>query len=201
MTEILSDADEVRPDSRSWLRWDVPAQATMVAEHRNWRDGNAGPLGRGEPVPPITVGMVAVLFSGMNHDNGSAYHVLAAVRDGLVGAGSVRLAVGRLLESADFTPVKLAGMIEAEPDTLRALWPVLTESVRAAGSASGAPPRWLNRVLDAALLRAPALAEAVRRGHLPPEAASWPGLSELAGRKGSQAALRKARELVAALGG
>ena len=201
MTEILSDADEVRHDSRSWLRWDAPAQAIMVAAHRNWRDGNAGPLGRGEPVPPITVGMVAVLLSGMNHDNGSGYHVLAAVRDGLVGAGSVRLAVARLLESADFTPVKLAGMIEAEPDTLRALWPVLTESVRVAGSASGAPPRWLNRVLDAALLRAPALAEAARRGHLPPEAASWPGLSELAGRKGSQAALRKARELVAALGG
>ncbi|GAA2839180.1 hypothetical protein FB468_0277 [Leucobacter komagatae] len=201
MTEILSDADEVRHDSRWWLRWDAPAQAIRIAEHRNWRDGNAGPLGRGEPVPPITVGMVAVLLSGMNHDNGSGYHVLAAVRDGLVGAGSVRLAVARLLESADFTPVKLAGMVESEPDTLRALWPVLTESVRAAGSVSGAPPRWLNRVLDAALLRAPALAEATRRGHLPPEAASWPGLSELAGRKGSQAALRKARELVAALGG
>lgn len=200
MTEILSDADEVRHDSRSWLRWDAAAQTIRITEHRNWRDGNAGPLGRGEPVPPITVGMVAVLLSGMNHDNGSGYHVLAAVRNGLFGAGSVRLAVARLLESPDFTPVKLAGMIEAEPDTLRALWPVLTESVRIAGSASGAPPRWLNRVLDAALLRAPALAEAARRGLLPPDSASWPGLSELAGRKGSQAALRKARELAAALG-
>ncbi|GAA1614179.1 hypothetical protein [Leucobacter chromiireducens] len=201
MTEIRSETDEVRHDSRSWLRWDAAAQAIRIAEHRNWRDGNAGPLGRGELVPPITVGMVAVLLSGMNHDNGSGYHVLAAVRNGLFGADSVRLAVARLLESPDFTPVKLAGMIEAEPDTLRALWPVLTESVRVAGSASGAPPRWLNRVLDAALLRAPSLAEAARRGLLPPDSASWPGLSELAERKGSQAALRKARELAAALGG
>ena len=199
MTEILSDADDVRHDSRAWLRWDPAARAVRVAEHRNWRDGNAGPLGRGEAVPPITVGMVAVLLSGMSHDNGSGYHVLAAVRAGLVGADSVRLAVGRLLESPDFTPVKLAGMIESEPDTLRALWPALTESVRVAAEQS-APPKWLNRVLDAALVRAPVLVEARRRGLIAGDVSAWPGLADIAARKGSQAALRKARMLLDAFG-
>ena len=199
MTEILSDADEVRHDSRSWLRWDPVAHAIRIAEHRNWRDGNAGPLASGEPVPPLTVGMVAVLLSGMNHDNGSGYHVLAAVRDGRVGADSVRLAVARLLESPDFTPVKLAGMIEAEPDSLRVLWPALTESVRVA-AAQPTPPRWLNRVLDAALLRSAACVEGARRGLIPADAAAWPGLAEIAGRTGTQAALRKARALRDVLG-
>ncbi|GAA1321281.1 DUF6493 family protein [Leucobacter albus] len=199
MTEIRSAADEVDHASRSWLRWDAEAGAVRVADRRNWRGEGNGPLDRGGDTPPLTVGMVAVLLSGMNHDNGHGYHVLAAVRNDLIGAESVRLAVARLVASADFTPVKLAGMIEAEPDSLATLWPALTESVRAASTAK-ALPRWLNRVLDAALLRAPALAEAARRGRIPAAQAAWPGLAEIAGRKGTQAALRKARELSAALG-
>ena len=64
----------------------------------------------------------------------------------------------------------------------------------------GKPPHWLNRVLDAALRHARTLAEASRRGLIPADAAAWPGLTDLAERKGSTAALRKARELRAALG-
>ena len=203
MTEILPGVEDIDPAGREWLRWDPEAGGIRVSPHRDWRGGSAGPLRRdGEAaapaVGPLTTGMIAVLISGMQHDNGHGFTVREAVRSGLLDAAGVQRAVQQLLESADFTPVKLAGMIEAEPDTLGTLWPVLVEGIRA-GAGSTPPPRWLNRVLDAALLRAPALRAAAERGAIPPAAAAWPGLAELAERKGSQAALVKARALRAEL--
>lgn len=193
----------IQHDARAWLRWDPAAAggagAMVVAEHRNWRDGTNGPLPREGASPPLTAGMVAVMLGSMNHDNGHAFTVREAVRSELFGAATVRLAVARLLQNADYSPVKLVGLIESDPDTLITLWPALTESVRIAAAATGTPPRWLNRVLDVALGRAEILRAAADRGHLPADAATWPGLSELATRTGSQAAFRKARELRAEL--
>ncbi|KIP52434.1 DUF7824 domain-containing protein [Leucobacter komagatae] len=199
MSEIHTADDAADPVADAWLRWDVEAGGVRVAEHRNWRDAKNGPLRHDGQVPPLTVGMLAVLIGSLNHDNAHGYTLLAAVRNDLFGAAGVRLAVARLLESTDYSPVKLAGIIEAEPDAIATLWPALVESIRVATSAS-APPRWLNRVLDAALLRAQVLRAAAERGLIPADAAAWPGLADLAGRKGSQAALRKARELRVALG-
>lgn len=202
MTEGLDSP--IRHDARAWLRWDPAAAggtgAVAVAAHRNWRDGADGPLRRDGAVPPLTSGMVAVMLGSMNHDNGHAFTVREAVRSELFGAATVRLAVAGLLGNADYSPVKLAGLIESDPDTLPTLWPALTEPVRIAAATTGTPPRWLNRVLDVALGRAALLRAAADRGHLPADAAAWPGLAELAARSGSQAALRKARALRTELG-
>lgn len=202
MTERLdSEVDQV---SRSWLRWDPTAiegkGAIVVAEHRNWVDNTNGPLRLLGAPSPLTSGMVAVLLGSMNHDNAHVFTVREAVRSRVFGSASVRLAVGRLLSNADYTPTRLVGLIESDPDTLPTLWPTLTESVRSAAAESGTPPRWLNRVLDVALRNADILREAAYRGAIPNEDASWPGLRNIAERKGAQAALRKARELRLALG-
>lgn len=202
MTEGLdSEVDHV---SRSWLRWDPTAAegkgAIVVAEHRNWVDDTNGPLRLLGAPSPLTSGMVAVLLGSMNHDNAHVFTVREAVRSGVFGSASVRLAVGRLLSNADYSPTRLVGLIESDADTLPTLWPALTESVRVASAATGATPRWLNRVLDVALRNAGILREAAYRGAIPNEDASWPGLRNIAERKGAQAALRKARELRLALG-
>lgn len=202
MTEGLDSA--VDHAARSWLRWDPAAAegagAIVVAEHRNWVENTNGPLRNPSAPSPLTAGMVAVLLGSMNHDNAHAFTVREAVRSGLFGAASVRLATRRLLGNADYTPTRLVGLIESDPDTLPTLWPILTESVRIASAETGTPPRWLNRVLDVALRNARILREAANRAVLPDEDAGWPGLRELAERKGTQAALRKARELRIALG-
>lgn len=204
MTAIRSDSDAVRHDSDAWLRWDGAADsgAIVVSPTRNWREGTAGPAQRGGLVPPLTTGLIAVFLGSHCHDNASDYYAVEAVRKGLFGAAGVGLATRRLLGNEDFSPVKLVKIIEEEPDTIAALWPVLTEGVRRAAELP-APPRWLNRVLDVALARAELLRAASRRGLLGDAAvpdSAWPGLAELAARPGKSTAFTKARRLREALG-
>ena len=108
-------------------------------------------------------------------------------------------AVRALVRHPDVSPARMVRLLESDATTLPVLWPVLVESVRHAATVDGAPPHWLNRVLDVALLHAAHLREAADRGLLPGDAPTWPGLAALAARPGSSAALRKARDLSAQL--
>ncbi|RKW69970.1 hypothetical protein [Galactobacter caseinivorans] len=135
--------------------------------------------------------------------DGARRSVRNLVTEGFLGATRVQGAARLLFNPADgvafhadsLSPARMAGSLAKLPGLLPALWPILTEAVRAASGQEKAP-RWLNGVLDVALDLAPVLAEAARRGLMP---ADWPGLAELAARPGKSAALTKARALVEAL--
>lgn len=183
------------PDA--WLHWDESAGRLVAMPHRDWLAGRDRPLERGgAPVPPLTTSMVAVVLASMCHDDPPRYYVREIVGEGVVGSAAVTVAMRALLPHADFSPARVVRLLEDDPTTLPVLWPVLVESVRFAATVEGTPPRWLNRVLDVALVHAAHLREAARRGLLPAEAAAWPGLSDVAARRGG-AAPGKARDLLA----
>ncbi|UJP41467.1 hypothetical protein F1D97_08680 [Cellulomonas palmilytica] len=181
---------------RVWLRWE--GERVVVSPHRNWRGGTDGPLAGGGPVPPLTTSMVAVVLASLCHDAAEVHHPRELLGSGLVGSASVTVAMRALLPHPDFSPARLTKVVE-DPALLPVLWPVLVESVRHAAATPGTVPRWLNRVLDVALVHAPLLREAADRGALPADAASWPGLTDLAARPGSSTVPTKARALVAQL--
>jgi hypothetical protein len=121
------------------------------------------------------------------------------IENGQIDAHVVRRAAQTLLQSPAVSPAKLVRVLEKESGLLPVLWPMLTESVKAAGSLAaslGKPPVWVNRVLDIALRYAPYLAEAARRGFIPPEDARWVGLSEIAASGVKGAAAAKAHNLL-----
>ena len=136
--------------------------------------------------------MVAVVLASLSH---ATYHPQELLRSGLVGSAAVTVAMRALVTQPDVSPARMVKVLEQDPTTLPVLWPVLVESVRYAAGVDGAPPQWLNRILDVALLHATHLREAADRGLLPGDAPTWPGLADLAARPGSSAALRKARDL------
>ena len=179
-----------------WLRWDDATGRVVVSPHRNWREQTNGPLLLGDPLPPLTTSMAAVLLASLSH---TTFHVDRVLRDGLVGSAAVTVAMRALLTQPDVSPARMVKLLETEPTTLPVLWPVLVESVRYAAGVDGTPPQWLNRVLDVALLHAAHLRTAAVRGLLPAEAATWPGLAAIAARPGTSAAQRKARDLSARL--
>lgn len=185
--------------TQAWLRWDPATAGLVVSPHRNWRDGTDGPL-TGRDVPPLTTSMVAVLLLSLCQDDPQTYYVREVLGSGLVGSAAVTAAVRALLPSPLVSPARMVRLVDAHPTTLPVLWPVLVESVRHASGVEGAPPRWLNRVLDVALQHAATLREAAERGLLPVDAAAWPGLRDLAASSRSATVRRKAAELAERLG-
>ncbi|WP_206040467.1 hypothetical protein [Rhodococcus sp. HNM0563] len=190
-----------RPDhgrDQVWLRWDEASKTMIVGEHRNWVDGTDGPVAGGSAAP-LTTSMTAVVLVGACHGRPDMYSIRSILRDGLIGSGSVAVAMRALLTQPDVSPARLVRLLERDASLLPVLWPILVESIRYTSDLDGAAPRWLNRVLDVALLHAPLLREAGRRGLIPAEEAQWPGLDTLASRLGRSAASTKAKALVAAL--
>lgn len=174
----------------AWLRWDVELQRLVVEEENN----------RSIPEPPLSTTLVAILLAASCDDAATHDQIRDLLTQNLCGSAAVAVATRALLPSHAFSPARLAGFIERTPTTLAYLWPVLVESIRYASETNGPVPRWLNRVLDVTSWYWPTLTEAARLGKIPASSATWPGLSELAQRKGTSAALVKARALAARLG-
>lgn len=187
------DTPSRRQGDEAWLHWDSNAQRLVVSEHRNRYENKPGPLPSMGDVPPLTTSMVAAVLAALCHDTDEIHDILSLIDEKKFGAGAVRIAIRSLLPHADISPARIVRLIEREPTTLPTLWPVLTESIRFAAEIER-PPRWLNRVLDVALSFGPILREAEKRGLI---RADWQGLTELADRRGSSAATRKARALLA----
>lgn len=183
-----------------WLRWDRGSRRIVVADERNGMVGPNGPLPSTASMGgPLTVAMSAVFLAALGDGGDGYYYVVSALKNGiLASSAAIRSAIRQLLESPDVSPARMMRLLEKTPQNLPVLWPLLTESVRFA-AAQETPPRWLNRILDVALIHAPILAEAARRGLIPADDAAWPGLVALAERPGSSTALKKARQLRAAL--
>ncbi|MEP9395318.1 hypothetical protein ABLE94_24115 [Gordonia sp. VNK1] len=179
----------------AWLHWDADSERIIVSRWRDRESKTDSPPTKSSPPPPLTVSMVAIALSHLCNSYADTYAVWWMINFGRFGADSVRLAMRSMLTSPDVSPAKIAKVIDKSPDTLHTLWPVLTESVRAAGAMDGPTPRWLNGILDVSLGVASLLAEAHRRGLAPIETVTWPGLDAIAERKGRSAALVKARQL------
>ncbi|MCL2423774.1 MAG: hypothetical protein FWD11_07795 [Micrococcales bacterium] len=150
------------------------------------------------PEAPMASALVATALVGVTDRPADWTQLWVAVDRGRISAATARVAVRTVLDSGRVSPARLARLVEKNPQSLPVLWPVLTEPVRVA-AADDPPPRWLNAVLDVAIHHAPTLREAARRNLLPPDAATWPGLADLAARPGKSAALTKARVLLSAL--
>jgi len=197
-TRWSGDTPPGRGAEEAWLRWS--GGRLVAGPVRDWRGGTAGYLSGG-PSGPLTTSMVAVLLASVCHDSADATSsVRSILAADLVGRDAVRAVVPVLLAQPDVSPVRMMRLLTDDATLLPVLWPVLTESVRYAGAATGTSPRWLNGVLDVALGHAPLLRWAAESGRIPAEDAGWPGLAAIAGRGGSSAAVRKAGALRAALG-
>ncbi|GHU06314.1 hypothetical protein FACS1894158_12350 [Betaproteobacteria bacterium] len=201
----VSDFERDRK-KRVYLHWDVEQKAMLVCEHRNWREGTDGPLAGRTQAPPLSSSLLTVIIGLLAQDGSALYFAPRFVKQlferGEIGEEIIRNATQTLLRSPAVSPAKLARALENDIKLLPALWPVLTECVKSAGAllTSGeAPPVWINRILDIALRYAPYLAEAAKHGFIPPEAANWPGLSDIASSKSKSVAVAKAKKLLAAL--
>jgi hypothetical protein len=185
----------------AYLHWDAEGGRLAAAVYRDWRGGTDGPLTGGRT--PLSDALVAVALGVATQDGDAGLagrQLLAHLADKeLIGAASVRSATTGLLTNEVFTPARLAALVESQPRLLPVLWPVLTEPIRVVGLSDGMPPRWLNRVLESALLLAPYLQVAAHLGRLPADAAVWQGLRQLAARSGPAGVVTKARRLVGAL--
>ncbi|MFF2650696.1 hypothetical protein [Streptomyces sp. NPDC058045] len=152
----------------------------------------------------LTTAMHAVVLTTLCHDGDAGFTGERLAGElgerGLIGWRGMRTAVRGLVGTFEASPARMVRVLEKRPRTLPVLWPVLVDSITVAGAA-GTLPRWLNRVLDLAVLYAPHLAEAERRGWIPAGAAAFPGLERIAGRKGRSAAVTKARALLATVRG
>ncbi|MCL2091899.1 MAG: hypothetical protein FWH11_12010 [Micrococcales bacterium] len=187
---------------RWWLSWDNDAGRLVATEGPREAADTTRPRAT-PPDVPLSTSLVAVALGLVARDGkdglSSESDLVRFVGKGLIGSAAARIAVVTLLGCPEVSPAKLVRVLEKHPETLSALWPLLAEPVRVAGTTEGPVPTWLNRVLDVALLYADHLREAARRGLIPEDAAAWPGLAELAARPGKSAALAKARSLLAAV--
>jgi len=188
----------------TWLHWDADTGRLVTTRDRNWVDGNDDPLPR-KKAPVLSTTLVAVVLGlvAQDHDRDRCDGeelVASLVEREKIGSAVVRVAVSQLLEHPVVDPARLVRQLANKPALLPILWPLFTEPVRVAGATDSPPPRWLSRVLDAAIAHAPTLREAAARGLIPGDAARWPGLADIAARPGKSAASTKARTLLAALG-
>lgn len=188
-------------ENRTWLHWDAAEKRMVASEHRNWIAGTDGPLSD-VMTPKLSLALITVLVGLLAQDGEAKYFVPrllnSFIEKGEIGAEHVRYATRVLLKSPAVSPAKLVRVLEKDRKLLPVLWPMLTESVKAAGALAatgGAPPVWVNRILDLALRNAPYLAQAAKLGLIPKQDAQWEGISDIACAKTKSAAVTKAKQL------
>lgn len=178
----------------SWLYWD--GNALVADDSRN----------RSEATPELSDALIAVLiaYTGVRADNVHQKREWAAERlqelaeKEAYGSAAVKAAtIGLLPYHEVWSPARVVYTLEKQPEMLPFLWPTLSEPLWFAGNQETVPT-WVNRVLDVVTLHAEILLEATRRGYIPADA--WDGIGALAAKKGSSAALKKARVLAKSFG-
>lgn len=187
---ISKRVSQAEPEGKeSWLYWD--GDALVADDSRN----------RSEATPELSDALIAVLiaYTGVRADNVHQKREWAAERlqelaeKEAYGSAAVKAAtIGLLPYHEVWSPARVVHTLEKQPELLPYLWPTLSEPLRFAGNLDTIP-KWVNRVLDVVTLHAEILLEATRRGYMPADA--WDGLDALAAKKGSSAALKKARVL------
>jgi hypothetical protein len=132
--------------------------------------------------------LVATLLVAQLLKTPDTYYLAEAVSRGIIGPRAVADAVRVLLANEVFDPYKVLRVLRSAPQTLCALWPVITIAIESTVPCAKSPA-WLVRVLDVATEHAEVLRGAIVRGVVPGE---WPGLESVAKSSNSVAARRKA---------
>lgn len=192
-------------DKKVWLHWDEKRKAMVVCDKRNWFEGKDSYL-QGIEAPLLSSSLLTVIIGLLAQDGDAIYYAPELLRKLIkseqIGTYIIRKATQNLLQYPAVSPAKLVRTLEKDRKLLYVLWPMLTESIKAAGKLvviGNAPPVWVNRVLDVSLRYAPYLIEAAKRGLIPSEDAQWLGLSEIALSKSKSTAVGKAKKLLAML--
>ena len=195
---------ELHGKTRTWLHWDTKRNAMVACDFRNWREAKNSSL-KGAATP-LSSSLHIVIIGMLAQDGYSVYSaprlLEKLINKGQIDENTVRKAIRTLLKFPVVSPAKLVRILEKNVNLLYALWPMLTECVKAAGAAAIAgetPPVWINRVLDIALRHYLYLAEAAKRGIIQAEDAQWAGLSEIASSKSKSTAVAKAKRLLTLL--
>lgn len=188
--------------TKCWLHWDGKAWVTNDFKNRSVGTKNR----QSGATPELSDALVAVLIAylAVRADDAHQKREWPAERlqelaeKGAYGSAAVKAAtIGLLTYHEVWSPARVVYILEKQPELLPFLWPTLSEPLRFAGNQE-AVPKWVNRVLDVVTLHAEFLLEATRRGYVPADA--WDGIGVLAAKKGSSAALKKARALAADFG-
>jgi hypothetical protein len=197
--------NEVGWSDKVWLYWDADrGEASTRTEPLPVAVDAREPPENPMPCPPLSNSLVAVALAsgalpGRDGEDGERL-VKSLATQGKIGSQAVRAAARMLLRSSPLDPGRLARPLERTPALLPYFWPWLTESVAFAAEKEGPAPRWLLPILGTAEFHAPRLIEAARRGLIPAESAAWPGLAQIAARRGKSLTLAKARNLSQVLG-
>ncbi|WP_297752360.1 hypothetical protein, partial [uncultured Tessaracoccus sp.] len=182
----------------SWLHWD--GKALVADDFRNWREGTNRPLSGGATELSDALVAVVIAYLAVRDED---IHVKTRLVQELAekrayGSAAVKAAVIGLLPYHEvWSPARVVHVLEEQPELLPFLWPTLSEPLRFAGD-QDTLPKWANRVLDVVTLHAEILLEATRREYVPADA--WDGIGALAAKKGSSAAVKKARALATDFG-
>ncbi|MEF3322617.1 hypothetical protein PV375_02775 [Gulosibacter sp. GYB002] len=188
--------------TKCWLHWDGKAWVTNDFKNRSVGTKNR----QSGATPELSDALVAVLIAylAVRADDAHQKREWPAERlqelaeKGAYGSAAVKAAtIGLLTYHEVWSPARVVYILEKQPELLPFLWPTLSEPLRFAANQE-AVPKWVNRVLDVVTLHAEFLLEATRRGYVPADA--WDGIGVLAAKKGSSAALKKARALAADFG-
>jgi hypothetical protein len=203
-------------EKKVWLHWDTEKKVMAVCGNRNWAGENDSPLidrfgkdsslKKNIQIPPLPLSFLTVIIGCLAQDGNAIYYAPSLlkklIKSGQIDDEVVRRATLTLLKYPVVSPAKLVRSLEKDIKLLPTLWPMLIESVKAAGAlvASGEkPPVWVNRILDIAVRYAPYLKEAAKRGLIPAKDAQWEGLSVIASSKTKSTAVEKAKTLLALL--
>lgn len=178
--------------TESWLYWDGTA---LVAGRRQ----SGATLELSDALVAVLIAYLAVRANNVHQKREwAAERLQELAAEEAYGSVAVKAAtIGLLPYHEVWSPARVVHTLEKQPELLPFLWPTLSEPLRFAGNLDTVP-KWVNRVLDVVTLHSEILLEATRRGYVPPDA--WDGIGGLAAKKGSSAALKKARALAADFG-
>lgn len=186
----------------SWLYWDGTALVAGDLENRSKvkkRRQREATLELSDALVAVLVAYLALRANSFHHKREwAAERLQELAAKEAYGSAAVKAATIALLPYHEvWSPARVVYTLEKQPELLPFLWPTLSEPLRFAGNLDTVP-KWVNRVLDVVTLHAEILLEATRRGYIPTDA--WDGIGGLAAKKGSSAALKKARVLAKAFG-
>ncbi|EEH63492.1 hypothetical protein HMPREF0044_1416 [Gleimia coleocanis DSM 15436] len=181
--------------SEGFIHWD--GSQLVFSEYRNWRGGNSGALeGESSAFARFLVKIILADLATDPDPYSQRNIVRTLVREGKLDDVTVAATVSELVMFPQWSPARAVYLLESQPELLNVLWPMLTRPLGYAAS-QNALPRWVNRVLDIVLLHSEVLQEATLRGFIPLD--EWQGVKQIAVKKGSSVAVKKAQEVVSRL--
>lgn len=132
-----------------------------------------------------------------HHPEDTRWILTALVKSNQISIEAAKVAMRKLLQSPDFSPARAAYVIENDVTHLPYLWPIITEGIKFAAQQSSYP-RWVSKLLTITHHYRREIAKALDLNRMPYE--EWDGVLAIANSDNPDIAVRKAQQLVRALG-